>query len=121
MRGRLVLLVLTVAAAVAPLRLAAQQQPIFGCRAALSCRPGPFGSALSDKESSGGFLGVGLSFAPGFHVRIVTPQAPPAETTPVVGASGIQLRGVTLLPTPSPTPAPAPAATPSAPANFRKR
>ncbi len=104
----------------APLRVAAQQQPIFGCRTALSCRPGPFGSALSEKETSGGFLGVGLSFAPGFRVRMVTPQAPPAEITPVGGPSGIHLQGVTLLPTPTPTPASSPAK-PAARANPSKR
>jgi hypothetical protein len=121
MRARIVLLALAAAAVLAPVRLAAQQQPIFGCRAALSCRPGPFGSALSEKETSGGFFGVGLNFAPGFHVRIVTPQAPPAQTTPAVGESGIRLQGVTLRPTPSPTPAPTPAATPAVPAGSKKR
>lgn len=120
MRTRLALFVLGLAALV-PLRLAAQQQPIFGCRASLSCRPGPFGSALSEKETSGGFLGVGLNFAPGFHVRIVTPAAPATETTPAPGTSGIRLQGVTLRPTPSPTPAPSPEATPAAPANSPKR
>jgi hypothetical protein len=87
------------------------QQPIFGCRHAISCRNAPIGfSALNDPGTSG-LLAVGsIRWGPGFHVGLKLPllKLPAPETT--VDIHEFHLRNVTLLPTPEPTPGPTPEA-----------
>ena len=109
MKRRVAVGLISAGALLAALAAGAQQQPIFGCRTAVSCRPSPIsGSALVDGSSSGTLLGVGISWGPGYNFRMVTP--PPAPTPPPT--TGIETRvfryGVHLLPTPEPTVTPAP-------------
>jgi len=79
-------------------------QPIFGCRASVSCRPSPLsGSAVLDSSSNSTLIGVGLA---GYTWRIVTPPPPPE---PEAGAIQTHIfDGIHLLPPPEPTVTPAP-------------
>jgi hypothetical protein len=118
MRGSRVLLGLAGAMALAPFAVVAQQLPMYGCRTALSCRPGPVSvSSLNDPASSSLLFGARLSWGPGVHFGFVTPLlvSPASEPTPAVDAQVFHLRGVSLWPPPTPTPAPAPPATSPAP------
>lgn len=84
----------------------AQQQPIFGCRHAISCRPSPVGnSALNDGGAGGLLVGGSVRWGPGFHFALVTPilKVPVLGPTESFDLHGIHLQNVTLLPTPEPT------------------
>jgi hypothetical protein len=98
--------------------VSAQQEPVHGCGAAVSCRPLGF-STLTGNSNSVVF--GGFSFCPGFSFHIVTPRpsAPSSEETSQVGVRVIRLRNVSLLPSPTPTPAPAPAPTAATPPDPR--
>lgn len=97
----------------------AQQQPIFGCRHAISCRNSPVGnSALNDLGTSGLLAVASVKWGPGFHFGLAVPllKLPAAEPEAAVDVHGFHLRNVTLLPTPEPTPPPAaPTPPPSSP------
>jgi hypothetical protein len=103
---------------------AAQQQPIFGCRSALSCRASPVGnSALAGDAGSGLLIGARFRFGPGFHFDLVTPlRVPTPETSDWNRIFTMRLRDVSLLPTPAApseataTPTPTPTAASAAPA-----
>jgi hypothetical protein len=94
--------------AIAPLLSVAQQQPIQGCGAAISCRPRGF-SALNANAGGGLLFGVAFAWDPGFKIFIVAPQnillAP--KPTPEPERGRLFHLGVSLLP-PTPTPTPAP-------------
>ena len=79
-------------------------QPIFGCRASVSCRPSPLsGSAVLDSSSNSTLMSVGFA---GYTWRIVTPPPPPE---PEPGAIQTHIfDGIHLLPPPQPTATPAP-------------
>ncbi len=113
MRGRTAALAIAVAMLLGSVSGRAQQQPIYGCGTAISCRP--LGFSTNGPSGTGGVgFGVGLSFEPGFQVRIVAPPTP----TPTPEKLRIFHRGISLLPptsapTPTPTPPPPPPTTPS--------
>lgn len=93
-----------------------QQQPIYGCRQSINCRPSPVGaSALNDRGTSGLLVGGSIRFGPGFHLGLVTPllKLPLLGEEPAVDLKTFRLPNVTLLPPPEPTPAAAPAPVPS--------
>ena len=106
MRGRILVFGLVGAMVFAPGFGAAQQQPITGCNAALSCRNRLLGySTLTGNADGSVLFGVGFRWGPGFQFRIVTPKAASPEPTPSVDARNFHLRHVSLLP-PEPTPTP---------------
>lgn len=118
------ILELTGAALFVPFIAFAQQQPIYGCRTALSCRPSPIGnSALADKTLSGLLVTGGVGWGPGFHFGMPIPslQVPAPQPTAVVDARVFRLRDVRLLPSPGPAITPAPTPTPAPAANTRSR
>ena len=84
--------------------LLAQQKPIQGCNAAISCNQPKGFSTLTGNANI--FFGVGMRWGPGFEFRMVTPNAAPTPT-PNLDTRIFHLRDVSLLP-PSPTPTPAP-------------
>lgn len=87
--------------------LVAQQQPIFGCRTSVSCRPSPLSnSAVLDGGSGSLLFGVGIIGGPDFNFRVVTPlaNAPTPDATSGVDTHGFRLWSVTLRPTPTPSP-----------------
>lgn len=98
----------------------AQQDPIFGCRHAISCRPSPVSnSALNDGGAGGLLVGGSIRWGHGFHFALVTPilKVPLLEPSESFDLHGVHLQNVTLLPTPEPAPAaPAPTPTPAPPA-----
>ena len=85
----------------------AQEAPVHGCGAAVSCRPLGF-STLGTNPNS--LVFGGFRFGPGFQFYLVTPVAKPlSPEQPLDGDVRIfHLRNVTLLP---PTMTPTPAAT----------
>lgn len=108
---RHLVLALAAAAVLVPFPIEAQQQPIFGCRHAISCRPSPTGaSALNDSGASGLLLGSSIRWGPGFHFGLVTPilKLPAPETSDAIDIHAFRLRNVTLLPPPEATPTPTP-------------
>jgi hypothetical protein len=95
--------------------LAAQQKPIQGCNAALTCSQ-PRGYTTTRGNAGSVLFGVGVQWGPGFHFVVVTPTLsyPTPEPTPNLDARTFRLEGVSLLPpppptTPTPTPVPKPA------------
>lgn len=103
---------LAAAAVLVPFPIEAQQQPIFGCRHSISCRPSPTGaSALNDAGASGLLVGGSIRWGPGFHFGLVTPvlKLPAPEDT--IDIHAFRLRNVTLLPPPEATPTPTPTPT----------
>jgi hypothetical protein len=107
---RRVVLAFTASVLLAGSATLAQQQPIFGCRTAVSCRPAPIsGSALADGSSSGMLLGVGFAWGPGYSWRIVTPPPPP-KAQPTATIETRVFHDVHLLPPPEPTVTPSPGA-----------
>ena len=87
------------------------QQPIFGCRHAISCRNAPIGfSGLNDLGTIGLMAAGSIKWGPGFHFGLAIPilKLPATEPESAVDVHGFHLRNVTLLPTPEPTPAPTP-------------
>ncbi|MDQ2978695.1 MAG: hypothetical protein M3R62_05705 [Acidobacteriota bacterium] len=120
MRGRrLDLALFGLALAAAPAAVA-QQQPVYGCRSAISCRPSPIGnSALAGDSGSSMLVGASVRWGPGFHAGFVTSllKIPPPEPPPWSNNFTFHLRGVSLLPTPQPAPepgSPPPTPTPTA-------
>jgi hypothetical protein len=111
MRGKRLGLGLAGAMVVATL-LVAQQKPIQGCNAALTCSQ-PRGYTTARGNAGGSVLfGVGVRWEPGFHFLVVTPSLsyPTPEPTPNLDARTFRLEGVSLLPPqPTPTPVPKPA------------
>ena len=106
-----------VAAAAVLLATAAsgQQQPIYGCRQSINCRPSPVGaSALKDPGVGGLLIGGSVRWGPGFHFGLVTPflRLPLLGEEPAVDLKTFRLPNATLLPTPEPTPAALPARVP---------
>ena len=88
----------------------AQQKPVTGCLAAMSCRNRLLGySTLRGNEGSSMLFGVGARWGPGFQFLMVTPSLASLvpEPTPSVDAQIFHLRDVSLLP-PQPTPTPPP-------------
>lgn len=86
-----------------------QQQPIFGCRHAISCRNSPLSnSALNDAGASGLLVAGSVRWGPGFHLGPVTPllKIPAVEPSESIELHGFHLRNVTLLPAPEPAPPP---------------
>ena len=109
--------------ALAPLLLLAQQKPIAGCNAALSCRESPLGYSALEEPGLGGLLfGAGVRFGPGFQFFLVTPKLAPSPTPslegPMFHLRASLLSSLSALPTP--TPVPEPAAKASAPATPAK-
>ena len=110
------------AAALLPGAALSQQQPIYGCRQSINCRPSPVGaSALNDRGMSGLLVGGSIRWGPGFHFGLVTPllKVPIIGVEPEVDLKTFRLPNVTLLPPPEPTPGatapvPSPTATPGA-------
>jgi len=101
--------------ALAPLLVLAQQKPIAGCNAALSCRDEPAGySALKEHGQGSLLFGAGIRFGPGFQFFLVTPNLAPSPT-PALPGPMFHLRASPLPPRPTPTPGPE-AAKASAPA-----
>ena len=103
------------AMAFAPLLTVAQQQPIYGCGTAISCRP--LGFSTNGPSGTGSMLfGVAAGFDPGFklsvigaHTIVIAPRP-----TPAVERGQLFRLGVSLLPpTPAPTPVPTPPPTPA--------
>jgi hypothetical protein len=115
MRSRHFVLGLAGTMALAPLLLLAQQKPIAGCNAALSCRDSPLGySALKEPGQGGLLFGAGVRFGPGFQFFFVTPRFAPSPT-PALEGPMFHLRASLLSSPPTPTPAPEPATKASAP------
>ena len=86
--------------------LLAQQRPIQGCNAALSCNQPRGFSTLTGNANV--LFGVGFRWGPGYEFRVVTPNAAP-EPTPSMDTRIFHLRDVSLLPPePPPTPLPKP-------------
>lgn len=119
-RGSLILVAAGAAAVLLPGAALSQQQPIYGCRQSINCRPSPVGnSALNDRGTNGLLFGGSIRWGPGFHLDLVTPllKIPIIGEEPAVDLKAFRLPNVTLLPpaepTPSPTPAPPPTATPA--------
>jgi hypothetical protein len=86
--------------------LLAQQKPIQGCNAAMSCNQPRGFSTLNGNAGGSVLFGVGFRWGPGYVFRVVTPNAAP-EPTPSMDTRIFHLRDVSLLP-PPPTPTPAP-------------
>jgi hypothetical protein len=84
--------------------LLAQQNPIQGCNAAMSCNQPKGFSTLTGNAGGNAFFGVGFRWGPGYEFRVVTPNAAP-QPTPSMDTRIFHLRDVSLLP-PSPTPTP---------------
>ena len=96
--------------AFAPFLLLAQQKPISGCNAALSCRDSPLGySALKEPGQSGLLFGAGIRFGPGFQFFLAAPSLA-VSPTPAVEGPMFHLRVSLLPPPPTPTPVPEPSA-----------
>ena len=111
MRVRTAALALATAMIPAPLAIIAQQQPIYGCGTAVSCRP--LGFSTNGPSGTGGVgFGVGLAFEPGFQFRVVVPPMP----TPTPEKFRIFHKGISLLP-PTPVPSPTPTPRPQSPAS----
>jgi hypothetical protein len=104
------------AAALLPGAALSQQQPIYGCRQSINCRPSPVGaSALNDRAVGGLLIGGSVRWGPGFHLGLVTPllKIPLVGEEPAVDLKTFRLPNATLLPpaepaSPSPTPGPPP-------------
>ncbi|MEO8188897.1 MAG: hypothetical protein ABI682_01040 [Acidobacteriota bacterium] len=100
------------AAAILATRASAQQQPIFGCRHAINCRPSPVSaSALNESGRSGLLVSGSVRWGPGFHFGLAMPalNLRARELTPEIDIHAFHLQNVTLLPAPaasSPTPTP---------------
>lgn len=95
-------------AALIPAPALAQQQPIYGCRQSINCRPSPVGnSALLDPGVSGLFVGISIKWGPGFHMGLVTPtlNVPLVSQEPTYDVKEFHLRNASLLSIPEPTPA----------------
>jgi hypothetical protein len=121
-RSSLILAAAGAAAALFPGAALSQQQPIYGCRQSINCRPSPVGaSALNDRGASGLLVGGSVRWGPGFHFGLVTPllKIPLIGEEPAVDLKTFRLPNVTLLPPAEPTPAassapvPSPTATPT--------
>ena len=112
MRGKGLVLGLAGAAVFSTL-LVAQQQPIQGCNAALSCNQPRGFSTLTGNAGGTVFFGLGVRWGPGveFGLANARTSAPAQEPTPNVDARTFRLRGVSLLP-PEPTPTPVPRSAP---------
>ena len=99
-----------------PLAALSQQQPIYGCRQSINCRPSPVGaSALNDRGASGLLVGGSIRWGPGFHLGLGTPvlKLPLLGEEPAVDLKTFRLHNATLLPPPEPpAAAPAPTVTP---------
>jgi hypothetical protein len=108
-RGRRLALALLGLALAAPAAVA-QQQPVYGCRSAINCRPSPIGnSALAGDSGSSMLVGTSVRWGPGFHMGFVTSllKIPPPDPPPWGNDFTFHLRGVSLLPPPpEPTPEP---------------
>jgi hypothetical protein len=103
------------AAILSPGAALCQQQPIYGCRQSINCRPSPVGaSALNDRGTSGLLVGGSIRWGPGFHFGLVTPilKIRLLAEEPAVDLKTFRLPNVTLLPPAEPTPAAAPAPVP---------
>ncbi|HEY6050884.1 MAG TPA: hypothetical protein VIZ58_06520 [Thermoanaerobaculia bacterium] len=103
------------AAVLLPGAAISQQQPIYGCRQAINCRPSPVSaSALNDSGVHGLLVGASVRWGPGFHLGLVTPvlKLPLLGEEPAVDLKTFRLPNATLLPTPEPTPASSPAVPP---------
>jgi len=110
MRGRIFVFGLAGAMVLAPGSGAAQQTPITGCNAALSCRNRLLGYSTLTGNAGGSLLfGAAIRWGPGVQFLIVTPRAAYSapEPTPNMDARSFHLRDVSLLP-PEPTPTPLP-------------
>jgi hypothetical protein len=115
LRGSLRGSLIVAAAALFPGAALSQQQPIYGCRQSINCRPSPVGaSALNDRGTSGLLVGGSIRWGPGFHVGLVTPllKIPLIGEEPAVDLKTFRFRNTTLLPPAEPAPpaaaAPAP-------------
>lgn len=101
-------LLLATLAVVFPLAASGQQQPIYGCRHAINCRPSPVGaSALNDRGTSGLLVSGSVRWGPGFQAGLSTPflKIPLLGEEPAVDLKTFRLRNATLLPPPpEPTP-----------------
>jgi hypothetical protein len=82
--------------------LLAQQTPIRGCNAAISCNQPKGFSTLTGNGNV--LFSVGSRWGPGYEFRVVTPNPAP-EPTPSLDTRVFHLRDFSLLP-PSPTPTP---------------
>ena len=107
------------AATLMPIASIAQQQPIYGCRQSINCRPSPTSnSALNDPGMSGLLVGTSIKWGPGFHMGLVMPalKIPLIGQEPVYDVKDFHLRNASLLPTPEPAAAteaaPVPTVTP---------
>jgi hypothetical protein len=101
------------AATLMPIVTIAQQQPIYGCRQSINCRPSPTSnSALNDPGMSGLLVGTSIKWGPGFHMGLVMPalKMPLIGQEPTYDVKDFHLRNASLLPTPEPA-----AAEPAAP------
>jgi hypothetical protein len=103
-----------------PTAALAQQQPIYGCRQSINCRPSPTSnSALNDPGVSGLLVGTSIKWGPGFHMGPVMPalKMPLIGQEPTYDVKDFHLRNASLLPTPEPAAAgpaaPVPTVTPS--------
>jgi hypothetical protein len=111
MRGKGLVLGLAGATSLATL-LFAQQKPIQGCNAALSCNQPRGFSTLTGNAGGSVLFGVGVRWGPGINFLVVTPSlsSPTPEPTPNMDARTFHLQGVSLLPPkPTSTPVPRPA------------
>jgi hypothetical protein len=97
----------------------AQQQPIYGCRQSINCRPSPTSnSALNDPGVSGLLVGMSIRWGPGFHMGMAMPavKIPLIGPEPTYDVKDFHLRNASLLPTPEPAAAteapPVPTVTP---------
>jgi hypothetical protein len=112
-RGRRLVLALF-GLALAATAAVAQQQPVYGCRSAINCRPSPIGnSALAGDSGSSMLVGASVRWGPGFHVGFVTSllKIPPPDPLPWSNNFTFHLPGVSLLPPPpeaTPEPRPPP-------------
>ena len=107
------------AATLMPIASIAQQQPIYGCRQSINCRPSPTSnSALNDPGMSGLLVGTSIKWGPGFHMGMVMPalKMPLIGQEPTYDVKDFHLRNATLWPTPEPAAAteapPVPTVTP---------
>ena len=93
------------AAALIPMSALAQQQPIYGCRQAINCRPSPTSnSALLDPGVSGLLVGGSIRWGPGFHAGLALPflKLPLIGAEPTYDLKAFHLRNASLLPPPEP-------------------
>src|SRR5437763_6563105 len=89
------------AATLIPIAANAQQQPIYGCRQSINCRPSPTSnSALNDPGVGGLLVQSRLHVGPQFHFGLVTPQLrlPLLGDDPPVDRKAFRLRNATLVP-----------------------